>query len=136
MEKFESNIKEIPYNQTLVYAKLSDLNNLAAIQDKLPNDKIKNLTFDADTLSFEVSPVGVISMKIVERESPTCIKLETIQSPQAFNLWIQLLPVTASVCKMKLTIKISLNPFMKGMIKKPLAEGLEKMATMLASIPY
>ena len=37
---------------------------------------------------------------------------------------------------MKLTIGMDLNPFMKAMVQKPLQEGLEKMADMLAVIPY
>ena len=37
---------------------------------------------------------------------------------------------------MKLTIGMELNPFMKAMVQKPLQEGLEKMADMLALIQY
>ena len=29
-----------------------------------------------------------------------------------------------------------LNPFIKGMVAKPLKEGVEKLADMLAMIPY
>ena len=46
------------------------------------------------------------------------------------------MPVTETECKMKLTIGMDLNPFMKAMVQKPLQEGLEKMADMLAVIPY
>ena len=31
---------------------------------------------------------------------------------------------------------MELNPFMKGLVQKPLQEGLEKMADMLSIIPY
>lgn len=37
---------------------------------------------------------------------------------------------------MKLTIKADLNPFIKGMVKKPLEEGIEKIANALAMISY
>ena len=39
-------------------------------------------------------------------------------------------------CKMKLTIGMELNPFMKTMVQKPLQEGLEKMAETLSMINY
>lgn len=136
MDKFESTVKTIPYSQEEVYEKLSDLNNIAAIKDRIPADKVSNLDFTADTLSINISPVGNISLQIIEREAPTCIKFETIKSPQPFNLWIQLLPLSETTCKIKLTIKVSLNPFLRTMVKKPLTEGLEKMADVLASIPY
>lgn len=136
MTKFESSIKHIPAPQGAVYAKLSDLSNLEKIKDRLPEDKVKNLSFDADSLSMEVSPVGTITLQIEEREPEKCIKFGTTTSPLPFNLWIQLVPVTENECKMKLTIGMELNPFMKAMVQKPLQEGLEKMADMLAMIPY
>lgn len=126
----------IPYSQEQVYGKLSDLNNLEAVKDRIPTDKVQDLQFDADTVSFSVSPVGRLSLRIVNREAPKCIKFEAVNSPLPFNLWIQLLPVTENECKMKLTIKAEINMFLKGMVSKPMQDGLEKLADMLAIIPY
>ena len=136
MTKFESSIKDIQSSQEAVYGKLSDLNNLEQVKDRLPEDKVKNLSFDADSLTVEVSPVGKITLQIVEKEPCKCIKFGTVTSPLPFNLWIQLLPVADNECKMKLTIGMDLNPFMKAMVQKPLQEGVEKMADALALIPY
>ena len=136
MTKFESSIKYIQSSQEAVYGKLSDLNNLEQVKDRLPEDKVKNLSFDADSLTVEVSPVGKITLQIVEKEPCKCIKFGTATSPLPFNLWIQLLPVADNECKMKLTIGMDLNPFMKAMVQKPLQEGVEKMADALALIPY
>lgn len=135
MTQFESGIKVIPYNQEQVYAKISDLNSLEAVKNRVP-DKVQDLNFDADSVSFSVSPVGNIKLHIVDREPCKCVKFETTNSPLPFNLWIQLVPVTEEQCKMKLTVKVELNPFIKGMVSKPLQEGLEKIADMLATIPY
>lgn len=136
MNKFESNIKVIPYSQERVYAKLSDLGNLETIKDRLPEDKVKELSFDADTLSFQVDPIGKLTLKIVEREPSKCIKLETTQSPLPFNVWIQIVSSAEEECKLKVTIGLELNPFMKAMIQKPLQEGLEKMADLLSALQY
>ena len=76
MTKFESPVKVIPFSQERVYGKLSDLSNLEAIKDRLPEDKVKDISFDSDSLSFTVSPVGQLTLKIVEREPNKCIKLE------------------------------------------------------------
>lgn len=136
MTKFESEVKVIPFSQERVYDKLSNLNNLEAVKERLPAEKVKDIHFDADTLSFNVSPIGTVTLKIIEREPATCIKLESVQSPLPFNLWIQLVPVDAVTCKLKLTIGMELNPFMKGMVQKPLQEGVAKLADMLALIEY
>ncbi|MBO4984321.1 MAG: SRPBCC family protein [Bacteroides sp.] len=136
MTKFESEVKVIPFPQEVVYEKLSDLNNLEKVKDRLPEDKVKNLTFSTDSMSVEVPPVGNITLQVVEKEPCKCIKFGTTTSPLPFNLWIQLLPVSDAQCKMKLTIGMELNPFMKAMVQKPLQEGIQKMADMLAMIQY
>ena len=136
MTKFESGVKQIPYSQERVYDKLSNLNNLESIKDRIPQEQVKDIKFDADTLSFNVSPVGEIALKIIEREPCKCIKFETVSSPLPFNLWIQLLPVSEQACKMRITIGLEVNPFMKVMVQKPLQEGLEKMADALSLIQY
>ena len=136
MSKFESSIKQIPYPQQAVYAMLSDLENIEKVRDRLPEDKLQGLCFDRDTISVSAPPVGQVSLRIVERDEPKCIKFATEQSPVPFNLWIQVLPVTDTTSKMKLTIKAELNPFIKGMVQKPLTEGVERIADALAAIRY
>ncbi|MDE6821736.1 MAG: SRPBCC family protein [Bacteroides acidifaciens] len=136
MGNFESSVKVIPYSQERVYNKLSDLSNLEAIKDRLPQDKVQDLSFDSDTLSFSVPPVGQLTLQIVEREPCKCIKLATTNSPIPFNMWIQLVATGEEECKVKVTIGIDINPFMKAMVQKPLQDGLEKMVEMLAAINY
>lgn len=138
MSKFESNIYKVPYSQERIYAKLSDLSNLESIRDKIPADKVSDLSFDSDTLSFSVSPIGKVSIAIIERDPCKCIKFEAKESPIAFYLWIQIVPLkdVSDSSKIKLTIQADMNPFIKAVAQKPLQEGLEKMAEMLSMIPY
>lgn len=114
---------------------LCDLNNINKVKDRIPADKLNDLSFDADSLSLS-TPMGAVRLRIVDREEPKCIKFATEESPLSFNFWIQILPVTESSSKMKLTIKAELNPFIKGMVSKPLQEGLEKIADALQMIRY
>lgn len=136
MTKFESGMKGIPASQEAVYEKLSDLNNLEKIKGRLPEEKVKNFSFDAESMTIEVAPVGKITLQIVEKEPCKCIKFATTISPLPFSLSIQIIPLTDTECKMKLTIGIELNPFMKTMVQKPLQEGLEKMAETLSKLNY
>lgn len=136
MVNFESSVKVIPYSQEQVYNKLSDLNNLEAVKDRLPKDKVEDLSFDSDTLSFTMAPIGRLTLQVVEREPHKCIKLSTTTSPLPFNMWIQLVKTAEEECKVKVTIGMEINPFMKAMVQKPLKDGLEKMVEMLALINY
>lgn len=148
MTKFESSIKQILHSQRSVYAMLSDLSNIQRLKDHLPEeatdndemnkvkDKLKNLSFDQDSLSINVDPIGQVSMRIIERDEPKMIKLESEKSPFAFKFWIQVLPVTEASSKMKLTIDADIPFFAKSMVAKPLQEGIEKIADALAMIPF
>ena len=136
MSTFESSIRQIPYKQEAVFNILIVLSHIERIKDKLPKDKLEQMTFDSDSILVSVNPVGQIKLRIVEREAPKCIKFETADSPVPFNLWIQVVPNGDNASKMKLTIKAELNPFIKGMVKKPLMEGLEKIADLLQVIKY
>ena len=148
MTKFESSIKQIPHSQRSVYAMLSDLSNIQRLKDHLPEeatdtdemnkvkDKLKNLSFDQDSLSINVDPIGQVSMRIIERDEPKMIKLESEKSPFAFKFWIQVLPVTEASSKMKRTIDADIPFFAKTMVSGPLKEGIEKIADALAMIPF
>ena len=136
MNQFESQVVNIPYSQQRVYDMLSDLSHLENVKDRLPQDKVKDFTFDRDTVSINVPPVGDIAFQVIEREEPKCVKLEATTSPIPLTVWIQMLPTSDEASKMKLTLRTELNPFIKGMVQKPLQEGIEKMAQMLASIHY
>ena len=135
MATFESTVRQINYAQQSVYQLLCDLSNIDKVKDRIPEDKVKDLTFDTDSIGIN-TPMGAVKLNIVERDEPKCIKFETTESPLPFNFWIQILPVTAQSSKMKLTIKADLNPFIKGMVSKPLQEGVEKIADALQSIKY
>ena len=136
MAKFESSVRQIPYPQQAVYNMLSDLTNIERVKDRVPEDKLKDLSFDTDSISISVPPVGAVSMRIIEREEPKTIKFESANSPMPFNFWIQLLPVNETESKMRLTIKADIPFMLKGMVTKPLQEGIEKIAEALAMIPY
>ena len=129
-------MKQIPYSQEAVYRNISDLRNLEKVRDRIPEDKVKNFSFDADTISVSVPPVGELKLRIIEREEPKCVKFETAQSPVPFNVWVQVLPVDEQSSKMKVTVKAELNPFIKGMVSGPLQDGVEKIADALAKIEY
>ena len=136
MSKYESSVKQIPYPVEDVYRNISDLSNLERVRDRVPEDKVKDFTFDSDSVSLSVAPVGQLKMRICEREENRCVKFEAEQSPLPFNVWVQVLPVSATESKMKVTVKADIPFMLKGMVSGPLEDGLEKIADALAQVPY
>ena len=139
MTSFESKTVRITHSAEKVFALLSDLSNLERFQGVLNapgNDKLKITGYDRDSLSIEVSPVGTLTFRIVNREPYKTIKFEAENSPLPLNLWIQFVSTGESETASRITIKADLNPFIKPMLSKPLQEGVDKMADMLVVLPY
>ena len=136
MTDFTSEIKTIPYNDDKIYAMLSDMSNLARIKDQIPQDKIKNFTFDADSCSVTVDPVGSVTFMIIEREPNKIIKFSTTNSPVPLLMWIQLKQIAEKETKMKMTVRADLNDFIKPMVSKPLQEAINRISEVIAQLPY
>jgi len=136
MTEYTSEVKTIPYNDERIYSVLSDLSNLERVRDRIPEDQIKNFSFDSDRCWFEINPVGKIEFQIVNREPFKTIKFETVNSPFPLFFWIQLKQTEENVTKMKMTIRTELNPFLKTMVSKPMQEALNKISEVIASLPY
>jgi carbon monoxide dehydrogenase subunit G len=136
MTEFVSEVKTILYPQEKVFGVLSNMTNIEKVKDRIPVDKVQDFSFDADSCSFSVDPVGKVRFSIIEREPPKTIKFTADQSPIGVNLWIQLKEGQENETKMKLTVRADLNPFIKPMVSKPLQDGIDKIAGMLAAIPY
>ena len=136
MSQYESSVKCIPYSQERVYAKLEDLNNIESIKERLPQDKIKDLTYSRDEASVSVPPLGNVTLRVIDREEPKCIKLEVAGSPIPVLIWIQIIPNGEEASKMRVVAKAEINFMLRSMVEKPLKEGLEKIAEALSLIAY
>ena len=153
LTKYESEVKIIPQAQTVVYERFSDLNNLGTLKERLndpevqaklseqvPADKMgeskkyaEGMTFDTDSMQIS-SPLGQITLRIVEREEPKCIKFASEGAPVQLFVWIQLLPHSVYESKMRVTVGAEVNFFMKGMVAKPLQQAADGLAQMLAAV--
>ncbi|MCR5851654.1 MAG: hypothetical protein K6G92_13245 [Bacteroidaceae bacterium] len=159
MSEYKSEVKKIYAPIGRVFERLSDLNNLAVIQQGLDNpevlqriqqqagdkvtpeqieqiaEKLRSLRFDRDTVTGD-TPVGPATLRIIEREQDKTIKFAAEGVPVAANMWIQLLPNGENECAMRLTVKADLNFFIRQMVGKKLEQGVDGLAQMLASLPY
>lgn len=133
MTTYESLIKTISSNEEMVFAILSDLNNLEKFTSSAPiTEKVKDLQFDSDSCSFTVDGIGKIGFRITEREPFKTIKLVSEHAPVELNAWIQLKQVAENDTRLKLTLKAELPTMIKMMVDKKLKEGINAIAEMLA----
>ena len=135
MEQIHSSEKEITAPQRVVFDVLSNVDNLTRLKERIPEDQLKDIVIGEDSISYK-SPMGMVTLKLVEKEPNKTSKYSTVQSPLPFDMWVQLLPITGSQCKMRVTVGLNMNSFMMAMVKKPLTDAVEKIAGLLAQIPY
>lgn len=136
MAEYNSETKVIPYSDMDVFAVLSDLNNLELIKDKIPQDKIKDFSFNCDSCTITVDPVGKIKFNVIERKPNELIKFQAEQLPFGLILNVHLKRVDDSQTEMEINLSADLNPFLKPMLSKPLQQGLDKISDTLAILPY
>ncbi len=133
MTTYESDIKTISSGEEVVFGLISDLNNLQMLKDDgRVQEKLKDLTFDADSCSFTVDMLGNIGFRIIDREPFKTVKMEVFNVPMQMNFWIQLKQVADNDTKMKLTLKADFPTMIKMMVDSKLKEGINTIAGYLA----
>ena len=144
--KYVSDVKVINHNNEVVYNYLSNFNNLgmffneytlAQISQQIPNGSIDDFHSDEDSCHFTISSMGEAGFRIIEREAPKMIKITGEgKIPFELYLWIQIVPVTAYQCKIRLTLHANMNMMIKMVAGKKMKEGINKLSEALTHFPY
>jgi len=144
--KYVSDIKIVNNNQEIIYNYLSNFENLSKyvnegllskMSEQIPQIQISNFESDADSCRFQISGMGLAEIRIIEREPHKTIKINSSGGmPVGITFWIQLLPVSAYETKLRLTLDADMSMMIKMMVNKKLEEGINRLADMLAALPY
>jgi len=144
--KYVSEVKTINNSQEIIYNYLSNFENLSKyvnegllqkMTEQIPQIQISNFESDADSCRFQISGMGLAEIRIIERETFKTIKISSSGSlPVSIVFWIQLLPVAEYETKLRLTLNAEMSMMIKMMVNKKLEEGINRLADMLATLPY
>lgn len=144
--KYVSDVKVINNNQEVVFNYLSNFENLSKyvnegllskMTEQIPQIKISNFESDTDSCRFQIAGMGLAEIRIIDREPHKTIKISSSGSmPVSIVFWIQLLPVSAYETKLRLTLDADMSMMIKMMVSKKLEEGINKLADVLAALPY
>ncbi len=146
VSKYVSDVKTVFNNQEIIYNYLSNFENLAKyvnegllekLTEQMPQIQISNFESDADSCRFQISGMGLAEIKIIEREPSKTVKISSSGGmPVNIVFWIQLLPVTAYETKLRLTLDADMSMMIKMLVNKKLEDGINRLADMLAALPY
>lgn len=144
--KYVSDIKVINNNQEVVFNYLSNFENLSKyvnegllskMTEQIPQIKISNFESDTDSCRFQIAGMGLAEIRIIDREPHKTVKISSSGSmPVSIVFWIQLLPVSVYETKLRLTLDADMSMMIKMMVSKKLEEGINRLADVLAALPY
>lgn len=144
--KYVSDVKIVHNNQEIIFNYLSNFENLSKyvnegllskMTEQIPQIQISNFESDTDSCRFQISGMGLAEIRIIEREPHKTIKVSSSGSlPVSIVFWIQLLPVTAYETKLRLTLDADMSMMIKMLVNKKLEEGINRLADLLAGLPY
>lgn len=142
MTTYQSSVKHIAAPAERIFNKLSDLKQLEPfverLKEQVPDDKvkIKDVMINDESVYVAMDPMGVIGVKIIEKEPFKTIKFESDKSPVQFNFWIQIVEKEPNDSKIRLTLKADIPFMIRMMIKDKVEQGIEMVAEALTKIEY
>ena len=135
--KYESKIGQIPHEDKVVYAVLSNLENLQRFSEMIPKDKVKEMEITADYIRIKIDGMAQkFTIRIVEKEEYKTIKFGVDNLPMDINMWIQLKQMAEQDTRIKLTIKADIPMMFRMMFENKLQQGLDQAVDMLCQVPY
>lgn len=144
MAKYKSEEVLLQAPAETVFAKLSNLENLRSLLDKVPADKIpedkramfESITITPDSITVPGGPVGALTFRVSEKIEPTLIALSGEGSPVPLGLSMHISPESESSCKAMVDIDIEIPAIMKPMVSGPLQKMADQFGEVLKAIPF
>ena len=144
MAIYKSGEVELQAPAEMVYERLSNMENLRSLIDKIPADRIpadqkkafSEIEITPDTITFPAGPVGAMTFRIVERTVPSLIKLQGEGSPVPLSLSMHITPDDASSSKGFVEIDIEIPALLKPMIGGQIQKMADQFGEMLRAIPF
>lgn len=127
-----------------VYDKLSNLQNLQGMLEKVPADRIpedkrqmfNNIKITPDTIEVPGGPMGNLVFRVVERESPSLIKLRGEGIPMEMSLALHVAPLTDATSSAYVDIDINIPAMLKPMVGGQIQKIADQFGEVLGAIPF
>lgn len=129
---------------TTVYDKLSNLENLKSMLDKVPADRIpedkrqmfENINITPDTIEVPGGPMGNLVFRVTERKAPSKIRLNGEGIPIEMALILNLEPLSDNTSNAKVDIDINIPAMLKPMVGGQIQKIAEQFGQVLGAIPF
>ncbi|MDR1592031.1 MAG: SRPBCC family protein [Prevotellaceae bacterium] len=134
MNTYESEIKRIIRSQHELFHYLSDLRNMAVLNEHVFQEQASNTEHDEDSFTFTHDSIGTVTLHVVEREPDKRIRFTAKIQFVTLDMLIELTAASDSETDMKMTLSFSGNipHIFKMMIEGKLQNIVNQIADTLA----
>lgn len=144
MTTVKSEKRAINASARRVYEKLSDLDNLKALLDRVPVDNIpedkrammENLKITSDSISIPAGPVGEIKLRIADKMPYSLISLQGEGAPVPLNMQLEIESTGEETSEVQITVNLDIPVMLKPMVSGPLKKIADQFVNVMASIPF
>jgi len=121
--EFRSRTGKLTCTKENVFNFVTDIRNFRQF---VTNDSIRNWQADRESCSFEVPPVGSVTVRLSEKEPCERVLFtgDALQSNE-FSLLLVISGNGNEPAEVRVMLRAELNPLMKMMVTKPLEQFLE-----------
>ena len=144
MATFKSDKSIVNAPAETVYDKLSNLENLKQLLEKIPADKVpadkremfENLQITEDTIDIPGGPTGAIRLRVADRLAPSLIRLAGEGTPIPLSMQLEIEPKGAEQSEVQVSLSMEIPAMLKPMISGPVKKIVEQFAQMIQAIPF
>ena len=144
MTSYSSPEATLPASAEQVFDRLSNLQNLQGLLDKVPADKIpedkrqmfENIKITPDTIEVPGGPMGSLIFRVTERNAPSMIRLKGEGIPVEMSLALHVEPKTEDTSTAQVDLDINLPAMLKPMIGGQIQKIANQFGDVLGAIPF
>lgn len=144
MAKYESEEKRISASAERVYARLSNLEGLRSLLEKVPasavpEDKralLEGIEITPDTITIPGGPVGSVKMRKCSCIEPELIELKGEGTPVPISLALKIKPVNSESCLAKAEIDLEIPAMLKPMVSGPMQKMISQFGDVLGALNF
>lgn len=144
MTTIKSDKTPISASAEKVFDRLSNLENLKPLLERVPADQIPadkremfdNLQITADTISIPAGPVGNLTLRVTDRLPYSLIRLAGEGSPVPMDMQLEIEQDGTDRCSVQVAINLDIPAMIKPMVAGPLKKIVDQFSQVLAAIPF
>lgn len=136
MSKYSGKPATIHRSASDLFDKFADLTILEERIKELPTEareKLQNVSFTTDTISFEAPAVGVMTLKVTERIPNDLIKFEAQNSPIPFGIDFHIKTINENTSEVSTEFDVDVPMMLRPFIGNKLQEAADKFGETMST---